>query len=261
MTPPAWGVLAARARTRRGHAHIELREKLNAWRLRPAAAKSSKNGDTEVAGRRRGIARDVENVPKDELQRCAAAHGTEIQVNAHLSCRPFEKELGAPTCGFASCLDASLGSQLAALLSQSAAAGLANPTPAATPSDLANPSPATADATDTPPIIQINGNNPAIRPSRRHLQRPRRNHHRPASRPQPRHHDIRQRRADQPRPIDTTQAATDTIDYVVTDRPGLTSTSTRTVIIQPANDNTVATTTTTSDTGTATTTDATSTAQ
>jgi hypothetical protein len=34
--------------------------------------------------------------------------------------------------------------------------------------------------------------------------------------------------------IDTTAAATDTIAYVVTDSQGLTSTSTRTVIIEPA---------------------------
>jgi len=34
--------------------------------------------------------------------------------------------------------------------------------------------------------------------------------------------------------IDTSQAATDTIDYVATDQSGLTSTSTRTVIIEPA---------------------------
>jgi hypothetical protein len=32
--------------------------------------------------------------------------------------------------------------------------------------------------------------------------------------------------------IDTSEAATDTIDYVVTDQNGLTSTSTRTVIVQ-----------------------------
>ena len=32
--------------------------------------------------------------------------------------------------------------------------------------------------------------------------------------------------------IDTSQAATDTIDYVATDQNGLTSTSTRTVIIE-----------------------------
>ena len=34
--------------------------------------------------------------------------------------------------------------------------------------------------------------------------------------------------------IDTSQAATDTIDYVATDQSGLTATSTRTVIIQAA---------------------------
>ncbi len=33
--------------------------------------------------------------------------------------------------------------------------------------------------------------------------------------------------------IDTSQAATDTIDYVATDQSGFTSTSTRTVIIEP----------------------------
>ena len=34
--------------------------------------------------------------------------------------------------------------------------------------------------------------------------------------------------------LDTSQAATDTIDYVATDQTGLTSTSTRTVIIESA---------------------------
>jgi hypothetical protein len=34
--------------------------------------------------------------------------------------------------------------------------------------------------------------------------------------------------------IETTQAATDTIDYVATDQNGLTATSTRTVIIEAA---------------------------
>jgi hypothetical protein len=42
--------------------------------------------------------------------------------------------------------------------------------------------------------------------------------------------------------IDTTQAATDTIAYVATDQNGLTSTSTRTVIIQASNDNQASTT-------------------
>ena len=43
--------------------------------------------------------------------------------------------------------------------------------------------------------------------------------------------------------IDTSTAATDTIDYVATDQNGLTSTSTRTVIVEaPANDNQATTT-------------------
>jgi hypothetical protein len=37
--------------------------------------------------------------------------------------------------------------------------------------------------------------------------------------------------------LDTSAAATDTIDYVATDSQGLTSTSTRTVIIEATNDN------------------------
>jgi hypothetical protein len=60
--------------------------------------------------------------------------------------------------------------------------------------------------------------------------------------------------------IDTTAAATDTIDYVVTDQSGLTATSTRTVIIQAANDN-QASSTPANDNTPATTTVATSTTQ
>lgn len=51
--------------------------------------------------------------------------------------------------------------------------------------------------------------------------------------------------------IDACEVATDTIDYVATDNDGLTATSTRTVIIEPAASSAVA----------ATTTDTTSTAQ
>jgi hypothetical protein len=40
-----------------------------------------------------------------------------------------------------------------------------------------------------------------------------------------------------PAQIDTSTAATDTIAYVAADQSGLTATSTRIVIIQPANDN------------------------
>jgi hypothetical protein len=43
--------------------------------------------------------------------------------------------------------------------------------------------------------------------------------------------------------IDTTEAATDTIDYVATDQNGLTSTSTRTVIVEAAANDNQATTT------------------
>ncbi len=67
--------------------------------------------------------------------------------------------------------------------------------------------------------------------------------------------------------IDTSQAATDTIDYVATDKNGLTSTSTRTVIVEAPTssptDGTAAddTATSTSTANVATTTDATTTAQ
>ena len=48
---------------------------------------------------------------------------------------------------------------------------------------------------------------------------------------------IPQRHPDESHPVDITEAATDTIDYVVTDPAGLTSTSTRQVIIQPTASN------------------------
>ncbi len=118
-----------------------------------------------------------------------------------------KKSDGTPTC--------ITGDQFAALLSQSAAAAFANPTPAPTQSQFANPSPAagtsptdnqlanptpdpdaasgTSDGTPsvppTPPVIQINGENPAhihIGDSYNDLGAP-------ASRPQPRHSYIPQR--------------------------------------------------------------------
>lgn len=64
--------------------------------------------------------------------------------------------------------------------------------------------------------------------------------------------------------IDTSQAATDTIDYVATDQNGLTSTSTRTVIIEaPSSPGNTASSSTTPDTSTieATTTDTSATTQ
>ena len=97
---------------------------------------------------------------------------------------------------------------------------------------------------------------PRDRPSRRELQRPRRDDHRPAGRPQPRHQDFPQRRARQQHRA-RHERRRHRHDRLRRDRQqGLTSTSTRTVIIEaandnqpsnaPANDNTVATTTATS---------------
>jgi Domain of unknown function (DUF5011) len=109
---------------------------------------------------------------------------------------------------------------------------LANPTPGSSTPSLANPTP--DDATGTPPVIQINGANPAI------------------IKVGATYNDlgatITGPQADlnlgimtyvngvdtDPVEIDTSTAATDTIDYVATDQNGLASTSTRTVIIQAA---------------------------
>ena len=72
-------------------------------------------------------------------------------------------------------------------------------------------------------------------PSRRELHRPRSHHHRPPGRPQPRHsRPTSTATLESPIELDTSAAATDTIAYVVTDSQGLTSTSTRTVIVEPA---------------------------
>ena len=124
------------------------------------------------------------------------------------------------------------------------------------PSAPASTSPSASAATDTPPVIAINGDNPAI------IQVGASYSDLGATITGPQA-DLNlgittfvNGTAMSPVQIDTTQAATDTIDYVVTDQSGLTSTSTRTVIIQaandnqasstPANDNAVATTTATS---------------
>jgi hypothetical protein len=118
------------------------------------------------------------------------------------------------------------GSQLETLL---AAANQSGSSPAA-PST----SPSSSAATDTPPVIQINGDNPAtidVGASYTDLGA-----------------TIIGPQADlnlgiqtylngvleSPIELDTSTAATDTIDYVVTDSHGLTSTSTRIVIIEPA---------------------------
>jgi hypothetical protein len=101
----------------------------------------------------------------------------------------------------------------------------------------ASPSPSTSAATDTLPVITINGDNPAI------IQVGATYSDLGAT--------ITAPLADLNLGIktflngalvgniviDTSAAATDTIAYVVTDPQGITSTSTRTVVIQPANDN------------------------
>jgi hypothetical protein len=93
-------------------------------------------------------------------------------------------------------------------------------------------------ATDTPPVIQINGNNPAIiqvgasyTDLGAQITGPQQDLNLSVT-------TYVNGTEMSPVQIDTTQAATDTIDYVATDQNGLTSTSTRTVIVEaPANDN------------------------
>ena len=98
----------------------------------------------------------------------------------------------------------------------------------------ASPSSSPSDATDTPPVIQINGDNPAIiqvGASYTDLGAT-------ITGPQA---DLNlgiqtylNGTLESPIELDTSAAATDTIAYVVTDSQGLTSTSTRTVIVEPA---------------------------
>jgi hypothetical protein len=120
--------------------------------------------------------------------------------------------------------------QLAALLSQSPAAGFANPTPTgaqgSTTTNFANPSP----APNTPPVITIAGENPA------HITVEDTYNDLGATAKDSAGHDLSLRTflngmLVSDIVLDTTQAATDTIDYAATDGAGLTSTSTRTVII------------------------------
>jgi hypothetical protein len=100
------------------------------------------------------------------------------------------------------------------------------------------PSSEDSQATDTPPVIQINGDNPAL------IQVGAAYNDLGATITGPQQ-DLNlgistfvNGIAMSPVQIDTSAAATDTIDYVATDQNGLTSTSTRTVIIEaPANDN------------------------
>jgi hypothetical protein len=122
----------------------------------------------------------------------------------------------------------------------------------------------TSAATDTPPQIQINGDNPAV------IQVSATYNDLGATITGPQAdlnldiHTFLNGTAISPVQIDTSAAATDTIDYVVTDQNGLTSTSTRTVIVKapsiiPSDD--TATTTPIATTTNATPTQATTTAQ
>jgi hypothetical protein len=118
--------------------------------------------------------------------------------------------------------------QLTAML---AAAGETSAPP---PVSASNGSPASTTPSNEPPLISINGNNPAT------IEAGGTYNDLGAT--------ITGPQADlnldivtfvngkqiSPVQIDTTQAATDTIDYVVTDQNGLAATSTRTVIIEPA---------------------------
>ena len=90
------------------------------------------------------------------------------------------------------------------------------------------------DSTDTPPVIQINGDNPAI------IQVGATYTDLGATITGPQQ-DLNlgiqtfvNGAPMSPIEIDTSTAATDTIDYVVTDQTGLTATSTRSVVIEPA---------------------------
>jgi hypothetical protein len=125
--------------------------------------------------------------------------------------------------------------QLAALLSQSASADIANPSPAGSGSDFANSTPgsdASSTTPGTPPVIQINGDNPAI------IQVGTTYTDLGAQITGPQQ-DLNLGIATyvngtqmSPIQVDTSAAASDTISYVVTDTVGLTSTSTRTIIIE-----------------------------
>jgi hypothetical protein len=132
-------------------------------------------------------------------------------------------------------------SQLTSLLSQSVSAGLANPSPAGTPSSFANSTliGATASSTpDTPPVIHINGDNPAI------IQVCASYTDLGATITGPQadlnlgiHTLVGSTPMDQA-VIDISAPATYHINYVVTDQNGLSATSTRTVIIEAASSTT-----------------------
>jgi hypothetical protein len=121
--------------------------------------------------------------------------------------------------------------QLATLLSQSAAAGFANPSPAGTPSNFANPTPTGTEPPTIPPVITIAGANPA------HINVGDTYSDLGATAKDTAGHDLGVKTFQNGTLVsdivlDTSTSTTDTINYVATDQNGLTSTSTRTVIIE-----------------------------
>lgn len=154
-------------------------------------------------------------------------------------------------CIGSTCIDEA---QLQALLANASASG----DPSGAIDDTVSADDLAADATDTPPVIALNGDNPAI------VQVGATYQDLGATITGPQldlNLDIATYVNGSPMDpvlIDTSAAATDTIDYVVTDQNGLAATSTRTVIIEAVSDNPApATTTPTSDNASST--DATST--
>jgi hypothetical protein len=121
--------------------------------------------------------------------------------------------------------------------------------------------PGDSQATDTAPVIQVNGDNPAI------IQVGETYNDLGATVTGP-EQDLNlgittymNGIETNPVQIDTSAAATDTIDYVATDQSGLTATSTRTVLIEPATAPSIVPTAAASTTNSTTATQATSTAQ
>jgi hypothetical protein len=142
--------------------------------------------------------------------------------------------------GTAICLT---GDQLAALLAGQPVVQISGPSSPVISGTSTSPSISATDATGTPPVIQINGDNPAII----HVGDSYADLGATITGPQSDLNlAIKTFLNGQLVPnivLDTSEAATATIDYVATDGAGLTSTSTRTVIIEPATVPAAATTT------------------
>jgi hypothetical protein len=148
--------------------------------------------------------------------------------------------------------------QLAALLSQSAGADLANPSPGGSGSNLADSTPdsdASSTTPDTPALIQINGDNPSV------IQVGATYTDLGATITGPQQDlklgltaivDSGATTTIGAIEIDTSQPGAHTIEYVATDQNSLEGTATRTVTVVAAPDSGVATSTDTASTSAAT---------